>query len=54
MLLDRFLERIAECQQKLKEAKAEKAKALPVTSNPTNPGAYVEAEKAFQSAELSL
>ena len=53
-LLDRFLDSIAECQQKLNEAKAEKAKALSVTNNPTNPGAYVEGEKAFQGAELTI
>ena len=53
--IDRFLERIAECQQKLKKAKAEKARTLAVTSNPaTVTAAYEEAEKAFQSADHSF
>ena len=53
-LLDRFLDSIVECRKKLKKAKAEKAKALAVTNNPTNAGAYVEGEKAFQSADLTI
>jgi hypothetical protein len=55
--IDRLLERIAACQQKLKEAKAEKVRALEVASNLatlTITSTYEEAEKAFQSILLSF
>jgi hypothetical protein len=55
--IDRLLERIAACQQKLKEAKAEKVRALEVASNLatlTITSTYEEAEKAFQSIILSF
>ena len=53
-LLDYFLDAIAECQSELKKAKAEKAKALAVTNNPSKPGAYVEGSKAFQEVDLAI
>jgi hypothetical protein len=52
--LDTLLDGIVECQQELKKAKAELAKVMEVTDNPTRPGAYVEASKASQMAELKI